>query len=239
MTPMVPILAGLIALTIGALVLRSFGPGYRVGRLLAATSTVTIAEAVALAMAGGPERYVKVSGRIDAETDFEDDAHRPLVFRRTRLDLRVKRSWRSLNDHREAVPFEVREGLDGIAVHHQDLDAGLVVLPRESLGTAAEAPESVPAGTDPAATVRLLIQLVSTVEHAIVLGVPALDPTGNPQLAAGLGRPLILTTLEPDEAMRILAGNHARRPLAVAVSLLVGLVLVAIGLGWAVADALL
>lgn len=238
MTALLPIFAGLISFAIGASILRSFGPGYRIGRLLAATASVTIAEAAAMARAGAAGRYVKVSGRIDAETDFEDDAHRPLVFRRTRLDLRVKRAWRSLDDHREAVPFEVREGLDGIAVHHQDLDTGLVVLPRESVGTAAEAPESVPAGTDPAATVRLLVQLVSTVEHATVLGVPALDAGGNPQLVAGLGRPLILTTLETDEAMRVLAGDHPRRPLAVAVSLVVGLVLVAIGLGWAVLDAL-
>ena len=237
MTPLLPIFAGLASFVIGAVILRSFGPGYRVGRLLAATPTVTIGEAVEMARAGGPERYVKVSGRIDAETDFEDDAHRPLVFRRTRLDLRVKKAWRSLDDQREAVPFEVREGLDGIAVHHEDLDAGLVVLPRESVGTAADAPDRVPEGTDPAATVRLLVQLVSTVEHAIVVGVPTLDASGNPQVGAGLGRPLILTTLETGEAMRILAGDHPRRPLAVAVSLVVGLVLVAIGLGWAVVDA--
>ena len=42
------------------------------------------------------------------------------------------------------------------------------------------------------------------VEHAIVLGVPSLDEQGAPRLAAGLGRPLILTTLQTDEAMRIL-----------------------------------
>ena len=239
MTPLLPILAGLASFAVGAAILRSFGPGYRVGRLLAATPAVTIGEAVEMARAGGPGRYIKVSGRIDAETDFEDDAHRPLVFRRTRLDLRVKKAWRSLDDQREAVPFEVREGLDGIAVHHEDLDAGLVVLPRESVGTAADAPDRVPEGTDPAATVRLLVQLVSTVEHAIVVGVPTLDASGNPQVGAGLGRPLILTTLETDEAMRVLARDHARRPLAVAGSLVVGLALIVVGLGWAVADALL
>jgi hypothetical protein len=38
--------------------------------------------------------------------------------------------------------------------------------------------------------------------------------------------------------MRILARDHARRPLAVAVSLAVGLGLTLVGLGWAVVDAL-
>jgi hypothetical protein len=237
-TPVLPLLVGLIAFLVGAWILRSFGPGYRIGRLLAATRTVSVGEAVTLARAGGPERYVRVSGRLDAETEFEDDAHRPLVFRRTRLDLREGKAWRSLEDKRETVPFEVREGVHGIAIHHPDLDVGLVVLPRGSAGTAADVPDRVPAGTDPAAAVRLLVELVSTVEHAIVLGVPSLDADGDPRLAAGLGRPLILTTLEPDEAMRVLAGDHARRPLAVAMSLVVGLVFVTIGVGWAIVDAL-
>lgn len=239
MSPLLPILMGVLALTVGAAILRSFGPRYRVGRLLSSTPLVGIGDALAMALAGGPERYVRVTGRIDAETEFEDDAHRPLVFRRTRLELRGEGTWQSIDDRRETVPFEVREGLDGIAVHHPDLDVGLVVLPRESVGTAADVPDRVPPGTDPATAVRLLVQQVSSVEHAIVLGVPTMDAAGIPRLAAGLGRPLVLSTLETGEAMRVLAGDHARRPLAAAISLAVGLLFLTIGIGWAVLDALL
>ena len=96
MPPLIPIVLGIAALVAGVLVLRTYGPSYRVGRLLAATPTVTIAEA--LDLAAGPARYVKVSGRIDAEAEFEDDAHRPLVFRRTRLQLRRGRDWVSFED---------------------------------------------------------------------------------------------------------------------------------------------
>jgi hypothetical protein len=238
-TPLVPIFIGLLALTVGTVLLRSFGPRYRVGRLLSATPSVAIGEAVAMAQAGGPERYVKVSGRIDAESDFEDDAHRPLVFRRTRLEISDGSKWRAIDDRREAVRFEVHEDLDQIDVFHPDLDVGLVVLPRQSVGTAADVPGRVPDGTDPATAVRLLVQQVSSVEHAIVLGVPGMDPQGRPQLSAGLGRPLILTTLERDEAMRVLASDHARRPLAVAISLAVGLVFITLGLAWAVGEAIL
>ena len=54
---------------------------------------------------------------------------------------------------------------------------------------------------------------MSSVEHAIVAGVPAIDPAdGTVRMTAGLGRPLILTTLERDEAMRVLAGDAPRRP---------------------------
>jgi hypothetical protein len=237
--PVLLILFGLIAFAIGALILRSFGPGYRVGRLLAATRTVSVADAVAIAHAGGPAQYVKVTGRIDAETDFEDAAHRPLVFRRTRLDIRAGKTWRLIDDRREAVPFEVHEGLDVLAIHHEDLDEGLVVLPRESIGTAADVADRIPPETDQTQPVRLLVQQVSSVEHAIVVGVPTVGAGGAAQMAAGAGRPLILTTLETDEAMRVLAGDHRRRPLAVVVSLAIGLAFSLGGLLWAIADTVL
>ena len=127
------------------------------------------------------------------------------------------------------MPFEVRDGLDGIAVDDSALDAGLVVVPRESVGTAADVADRVPAGTSPAAPVRLWIEQVSSVEHAIVLGVPSLDDAGEPRMSAGLGRPLILTTLEPDEAMRVLTEGERRRPLIAAACMIGGFCLLAIG----------
>jgi hypothetical protein len=88
----------------------------------------------------------------------------------------------------------------------------------------------VPAGTSPETPIRLRIEQVSSVEHAIVVGVPGLDGTGEPRLAAGLGRPLVLTTLEQAEAMRILAQGDRRRPLVATTCFAGGVVLVALGL---------
>lgn len=235
-SPLLPIVLGLVALAVGAAVLRSIGSRYRVGRLLAAAPAVTIAEATATA--SGPARYVRVTGRIDAEDEFEDEHHRPLVFRRTRLEVREGRTWSAIDDRRESVVFEVREGLDAIGVDADALDEGLVVIPRESVGTAGEVPDRVPSGLAASTPVRLRVDQVSSVEHAIVVGVPTTGPDGRPRLAAGLGRPLILSTLEQDEAMRILAGG-SRRPLAAAVSFGAGFVLLTIGLAWAVVDAVL
>ena len=95
------------------------------------------------------------------------------MLRRTRLQVRDGRDWRAIEDRREVVPFSVRDGLDAIAVDADALDAGLVVIPRESVGTAGDAPDRVPAGTGPTTPVRLLVEQVSSVEHAIVLGVPS------------------------------------------------------------------
>ena len=225
--PLIPVAAGFIALVAGVLVLRTYGPNYRVGRLLAATPEVSVAEA--REMATGPERYVRVSGRIDAEDEFEDDAHRPLVFRRTRLQVSREDGWATFEDNRERVRFEIRDGLEGIVVDDSALDTGLVVVPRESVGTAADLPDRVPAGTPIETPVRLRIEQVSSIEHAIVLGVPSVDAAGEPRLSAGLGRPLVLTTLEPDEAMRLLTAGSARRPVVAAGLLVAGLGLLVIG----------
>jgi hypothetical protein len=232
----VPLIAGLLALVLEVLVLRTYGTGYRVGRLLASTPMVTVAEARALA-ANGP-RYVAIEGRIDSETDFEDAAHRPLVFRRTRLQLRGPAGWTDLDDQRERVAFEIREGLDSIAVDDAALDDGLVVVVRESEGTAADIADRVPSGTPPGTPARLRIEQVSSVDHAIVVGVPSVDPAGTPTMTAGRGRPLILTTLDRPEAMRILARGESRRPLLALVSLVGGLVLVSAGLAWALVGAI-
>lgn len=235
-SPPILLVAGLAALAAWILGIRSLGPRHRVGRLMATTPLVTVAEAMLLA--SGPPRYVRVQGRLDSETDFEDDAHRPLVFRRTRLQLKRGSAWITVDDHRERVPFNVREGLEAIVVDDTTLDQGLVVVVRESEGTAADVPGRVPAGTDAETRVRLRIEQVSSVEHAIVVGVPGLDPDGAAWISAGLDRPLILATVEQSEAMRLLADGHPRRSILLAAALVAGLGLIGTGLASAVIQAL-
>ena len=170
MTPLIPIAVGLVALAIGVAILRSFGPNYRVGRLLAVAPTVTVAQARALAE--GPPRFIAVRGRIDSDAEFEDETHRPLVLRRVRFQLADGRRWTTVDEQLEVVDFELHEGLDSIAVDHATLADGLVVIPRESVGTAADATDRVPAGTPPSTPLRLRVEQVSSVEHATVAGVP-------------------------------------------------------------------
>ena len=236
MSPLIPLIAGFVALVAGVMVLRTYGPNYRIGRLLASTPEVSVAEARSLA--GGRARYVRIQGRIDAEDEFEDEAHRPLVFRRTRLEVLRDGRWVAFEDRRERVRFGVREGFEGIAVDDAELDTGLVVVPRESVGTAADVADRVPPGTPPATAVRLRVDQVSSVEHAIVLGVPGLDATGEPHLSTGLGRPLVLTTLDAGEAMRVLAGGRPRRILLATLCLAGGLLLVTVALVMAVVGAI-
>ena len=237
MTPLLLIAAGAVALGAGVVVLRSFGSGYRVGRLLARTPRIPIDEARALAESGA-RRYVRVDGRIDSAEEFDDAQHRPLVLRRTRLEARTERGWETVEDSREQVPFEVREGTAAIDIDGTALDAGLVVVPRLSAGVAGDLADRRPAGLRPETPLRARIEQVSSVEHAIVLGVPVAGD-GRIRMEAGLGRPLVLTTLDPPEAMRILGGGDMVRARAAAGLFLAGLAFVLAGIGWAIGDAIL
>jgi hypothetical protein len=228
-TPPLLVGVGIAALALGAAILRTFGPGFRIGRLLSAAPRVTVGDALALA-ASGRDRYVRIDGRVDAADPFEDEHGRPLVIRRVRLEAREGGRWRSLDTTRRGVPFSLDEGLDSLAVDEAALDEGLVVIPRESTGRAGDAPDALPPGLDAATEVRLRIEQLSTVDHAIVCGVPRIGPDGAPVLTAGLGRPLVLTNLGRDDAIRLLAGGSRARPLAAGIALAAGILLIVAGL---------
>ncbi len=236
--------AGVLALGIAFAILRSFGPRYRVGRLLAVVPQIPIAEAVRLA-AAGETRYVRVDGRIDSEAEFEDDAHRPLVLRRTTLQWRPAggaggQPWRPVREPDvQLAPFLVREGLDEIDVEGEALREGLVVVPRVSQGTVADLGDLAPEDLPPDAQARLTIEHVSSVEHATVLGVPRRGPDGGAVIGAGMGRPLILTTLERDEAMRVLTGGAAGRSRAAIAAIAIGATLVTASVAWWLLEAVL
>jgi len=231
--PLVLAGAGLLSFTAAALVLRSYGPRYRIGRLLAVAPRVTVGEAVRLAEAGAAP-YVRVEGRIDSDDEFEDDAHRPLVFRRTTIEWREPGGrWRPIDASTEVVPFSIHEELDAIDIPGERLELGLVVIPRQAVGAVGDLGERAPAGVDPAAVARLTIEQLSSIEHATVLGVPTREADGRVVMAPGRGRPLVLTPLEQDEAMRVLAGGETRRArVAIALLVLAGFLVVGAVVWW-------
>lgn len=224
MIGLVLIAAGAATGILGATLLRRSGPGWRVGRLLAAAPQRSLADAAAIA-AGGEPAYIRLHGRIDSDEEFPSEDGKPLVFRRRRLQRHAGREgWQTFEDERLAVPFRLAGQGDRVAIDSDALGDGLVVVPRESVGVAADLSEDALDGPLPAlppdTPVRLRIEQVSTVDHATAAGVPVIGRDGSVMLGAGLGRPLVLTTLELDEAMRVLASGR-RRELRLAAGLLV------------------
>ena len=241
MHAMLPLFVGLLGLALlgaAAAIVAGFGDRYRVGRLLAAAPEASIAEAAALA-GEQSQRYVRVHGRLASAEVFPDDQDRPLVYRRSRLEVQQGGAWRTVDERREAVEFGLEDRQAHIAIDAEALAEGLVVLPRIAVGSVADLPTGlvtpVHLHADPATPARQRVEQVSAVEHATAAGVPRLDRVGQPMLSAGLGRPLILTTLERSEAMRILAAGRSGRLRAAAVMGALGLGLLAAAVLGAVA----
>lgn len=225
-------------LVVALVLLRSVGPGYRIARLLSATRELPLPEAAELA-SEGRQRYVRVSGRIASDEEFPDENDRPLVYRRTRIEIADEKGrWRRLSEEREAVPFGLEVRSVSVGIDAAALEEGLVVIPREAKGSAADLPVEIVHGQPPSAPTRLVIEQISAVEHATVAGVPVVGSDGQPIITAGLRRPLILTTVEVDAAMRLLA--RGRRPLLLGAAALLVLSLAAFVLALAIgiADAI-
>ncbi len=232
--------AGAVAcLVIAALLLRRVGRGYRIARLLASAPLASIAEVLQVA-ADGERRYMRLSGRVTSDEEFPDENQRPLVFRRQRIERRAGANWQVLDEDRLAVPFGVEDRRDFVAVDADALGEGLVVIPRESTGVARELPDELrsrlPSDLEAETPIRLRVDQVSAVEQATVVGMPITGAAG-PIMTAGLGRPLILSTLDESAAMRLLAGDGRQSVLMAAAALIAGLALLAITLvavlaGW-------
>jgi hypothetical protein len=227
MTPAVLLIAAIACLGVALLLLRSLGDRYRVGRLLAAAPLVGID--VARDMAAGDLSYVRITGRITSDEEFPDENDRPLVFRRKRIQISERGTWRTIADEREAVPFGVEARDAFIAVDEAAIGGGLVAILRESVGKLSDLPPGLlETDTDgpPADTpARLAIEQLSAVEHATVCGTPVLRD-GLPTMTAGQGRPLVITTLDQPAAMRLLAAGYRPRVLGAAGLLAAAVVLV-------------
>ena len=223
------ILAGMAAVGGAVQVLRAFGPRFRIGRLLASAPTVSVAEAAELA-SSNTATYVRVAGRIDSETEFQDADYRPLVYRRTRFQARTAGRWTDFDVAVESVPFEINEGLDHIEVDMTDVESGLIVVPRETVGVVGDLADHAPETLAHDVPARVIVEQVSSVEHAVVVGVPNLGPGGQARLTGGPGKPLILSTLDQPEAMRILAGGSTARPRIAFALLILAAVLIVTGI---------
>jgi hypothetical protein len=220
-----------LAMLAGIALLMRLGTAWRVGRLLAAAPVVELSEAARMAR-DGEVAYIRTHGRVSSDEEFPDESQRPLVYRRRRLQHREGRGrWRTLDDDRVAVPFGLEDRQTFVALDADALGDGLVAVPRVSEGTFSEIPAGAIAAPLPAMApgtpVRLIVEQVSAVEHASAAGVPGLGPDGEPRLSSGLGRPLIVTPLEPDAAMRVLAAGRRWEVRAAAALLVAGPLLLA------------
>jgi len=234
MNPIALIGAALIAL--GLLLSRRTDVRTRAGQLLAGLSPITPTEALRLAaLRGESSPYLAIIGSIDAPEIFEDEHHRPLVFRRERVSIADEAGWRVIDTAERSLPFVISDPSSAIRISTADLADGLVVVERRWEGSVAElhaagreyqsaetaALVAAIAASDPSRQARVGLEQISNLDRATAAG-----QLVDGELRAGAGRPLVVTTLERAEALRLL-GSEGRGRLA---SSTFALALLALGL---------
>ena len=234
MNPVVIVGAALILF--GLLLSRRTDARTRAGQLLAGLSPISPTDALKLAaLRGDAAPYLAIKGSIDAPEIFEDENHRPLVYRRERVSIADEGGWRVIDTAERSLPFVVSDPSSAISIATADLADGLVVVERRWEGSVAELhaasreyqrPETAAlvaalAVSDPTRGARVGLEQISNLDRATAAG-QLIDG----ELRAGAGRPLVVTTLERAEALRLL-GTEGRGRLA---SSTLALALLALGL---------
>lgn len=229
-------LIGVALLVIGVLLSRGTDARTRAGQLLAGLSPISPTEALKLAaLRGESAPYLAIKGSIDAPEIFEDEHHRPLVFRRERVSIADEGGWRVIDTAERSLPFVVSDPSSSIKIATADLADGLVVVERRWEGSVAELhaagreyqrPETAAlvvalATSDPTRGARVGLEQISNLDRATAAG-----QLVDGELRAGAGRPLVVTTLERADALRLLGGEARGR----LVSSTLALALLAIGL---------
>jgi hypothetical protein len=205
---------------------------------MAGVAPVTPREALLV----GDGHYLAVSGNIDAAEAFEDESHRPLVYRRERVLIADGATWREIERVVRSVPFFISDGDHSLAIDAAQLGDGLVVIERQWDGSVAELaaahrdyqnPESAAlvaqlASAAPTAGARVILEQISTLDRGTAAGLLR----DGALTAGGAGQPLVLTTLDRREALRILGSGQRARLAAGLLTLLlliVGVLLILIG----------
>ena len=216
-------LVGAALIVSGLLLSRRTDVRTRAGQLLAGLSPITPTEALRLAaLRGASAPYLAIKGSIDAPEIFEDESHRPLVYRRERVSIADEQGWRVIDTAVRSLPFVISDASSAINVSTADLADGLVVVERRWEGSVAElhaasreyqsaetaALVAAIAASDPSRQARVGLEQISNLDRATAAG-----QLVNGELRAGAGRPLVVTTLERAEALRLL-GGEGRRQLA-------------------------
>ena len=228
------IVVGVLLVIFGLLLSRRADERTRAGQLLAGLSPVSPTEALRIAaLRGESSPYLAIKGSIDAPEIFEDENHRPLVFRRERVSIADEGGWRVIDVAVRSLPFVISDPSSAIRISGTDLADGLLVVERRWEGSVAELHAAgreyqqaeaaslvaAIAARDPSRHARVSLEQISSLDRATAAG-----HLVDGELRADAGRPLVVTTLERAEALRLL-GSEGRGRLASSTVALAAMVL--------------
>ena len=220
MPPLLP--AGLLLLAVlavagGLVAIRRSGAEQAIARRLAGARQVRLSEL--FSMTELPARPVRIAGRIRCPDPIVNARGERLVARHRDVQVQpVGQGWRSIERIRESRGFELWDHGGSLPVDPSQAAEPLVVIPHVWRGSSTElqdpphlaAVERLGGGPMPA---RSVTRTVSVVERLLVLASVVRDEAGAPWLRPPPGG-YVISTLELDDAMRLLGGPHRRVLLA-------------------------
>jgi hypothetical protein len=237
MPPILPVallLLAMLAAAGGLVAIRRSGAEQAIARRLAGARQVRLADL--FSMTDLPARPVRIAGRIRCPDPILAARGERLVARHRDVEVQPHgRQWRTIERIRESRGFELWDHGGSLPVDPSQAAEPLVVIPHVWRGSTRElqdpphlaAVERLGGGPMPA---RSVTRSVSVVERLLVLASVVRDEAGAIWLRPPPGG-YVISTLELDDAMRLLGGPHRRM-------LLTGYALLGIGLVSGLASAL-
>jgi len=215
-------LGGFLLLGVGLLLVRRSGARAAMGRRLAGARQLRVGELLDLAPRDPlPPRPIRVLGRIRCAEPIVTSQDDRLVALHRDVEVAMERGgWRSIERLRETRSFELWDHDGSLEVDPAQAAEPLVVLPHVWAGSVEELDESyagalarVTAEQGPPLRARASTRMVSIVDRLLLLAAITRDSEGQISLAAPPGG-YILSSLELDDAMRVLGGPRPRLMLA-------------------------
>ena len=241
------VVGGLIAV-LGAGLVRTSGANTGAGRRLSGAPRVALGDLIERAERGQlPRTPVRIEGRVRCANPLTGEGGDPLALVHRDVEVQdANGQWRTVERLRDARIIDLWERSASVQLDLTRVAEPLIAIPRVWEGS----PNELDAGLQPALArlaadgrppraARSTTRQVMLVDHLIVLVDPGRDPDGRLRLDAPRGGYLV-STVELDVAMRLLAGPNRTRMLTGFGVALVGVALVvgaAIALGLTLATA--
>lgn len=222
MLPAWLMLGGVLLMGLGLAFIRRSGARPAIGRRLAGARQLRVGELLDLAPGDPlPRRPVRVLGRIRcAEPIITSQDDRLVAFHRDVEVATPRGGWRSIERLRETRSFELWDHDGSLEVDPARAAEPLVVLPHVWAGSVDELDETyagalarVAAEQGPPLRARATTRMISIVDRLLLLAAVRRDADGRVALAPPRGG-YVVSTLELDDAMRLLGGPSPRLMLA-------------------------
>ncbi len=239
----VMIAAGVMLAIVSLLVLRGSDARIGVARRLAGPREVKVGRLLDTDVVTA--RAVRVVGRIRCRDPLEMGGGERLVAFHRDIEVRIGGTWRTVERLRETRSFDLWDHDGSLTLDPSAAAEPLIVIPKVWRGDPSELEEPHASAVarlaerlGPITEARATTRGINVTDRLLVLARAERDGPGHPRLVPPEGGYLI-TTLELDDAMRLLGGRHRRLASASIIGLAASIALLVIGGLGAVLSAIL